>query len=176
MIRCYVTDRRAGDVVVFAKRAIDEGVDLIQIREKDLAASALLELVCRVRDLAASTKTRVLVNDRVDIAMAASVGVQLPENGLPAHHVRPLVRLVGVSTHSPDSSLAAEKAAADFIVFGPIFDTPGKTAVGLPALRSIASSVKIPVLAIGGITRDNVPLVIDAGAAGFAAIRMFQRL
>jgi len=153
-----------------------EGVHLIQVREGDLDGADLARLVARCLEAVRGTPARVLVNDRVDIAMAASVGVQLPENGLPAHHVRPLVRLVGVSTHSPDSSLAAEKAAADFIVFGPIFDTPGKTAVGLPALRSIASSVKIPVLAIGGITRDNVPLVIDAGAAGFAAIRMFQRL
>src|SRR5438270_2748203 len=132
MIRCYVTDRHHGDVLASAARAIREHVDMIQIREKDLAGRELFALVCRVRDLALSTSTRILVNDRLDIAIAAGVdGVHLPSNGLPAALVRPLVKHLGISVHTLEEALAAEAARADFIVFGPIFETPGKRAVGV---------------------------------------------
>src|SRR2546427_339948 len=101
MIRYYVTDRRQGDVLTYAQRAIADGVDMIQIREKDLPARELFELVSKIRDLAAGTKTRVLVNDRLDVAFAARIdGVHIPANGLPADRVRPLVKLLGVSTHT----------------------------------------------------------------------------
>jgi thiamine-phosphate pyrophosphorylase len=176
MIRYYITDRRQGDVVSYARRAIATGVEMIQIREKDLPARELLELVCRIRDLAAGTPTRILVNDRLDIALAAEIdGVHLPANGLPPARVRPLVKVLGVSTHSVQEAIDAERAHSDFIVFGPIFDTPGKTAVGVKALSEITSRVKIPVLAIGGITRENTAEALAAGAAGFAGIRLFQR-
>jgi thiamine-phosphate pyrophosphorylase len=176
MIRYYVTDRRQGDVLAFAARAIRDGIDMIQVREKDLPARELFSLVCRIGDQAAGTKTRILVNDRLDIAICAGInGVHLPADGLPPERVRPLVKTLGISTHSLDEALAAERARADFIVFGPIFDSPGKTAVGLGPLRQIASRVKIPVLAIGGVTPANSNEVLAAGAAGFAAIRLFQR-
>ena len=175
MIRYYVTDRRQGDVLTSASRAIRNGVDMIQIREKDLAARNLFDLVCRVRDMAAGSKTRVLVNDRLDIALAAGVdGVHLPSNGLPAERVRPLVKLLGISTHTLDEAIHAERAGADFVVFGPIFDTPGKRPVGLEPLRTVASQLKIPVLAIGGINEENSKEILDAGAAGIAGIRLFQ--
>lgn len=175
MLRCYVTDRREGDVVFFAKRAVADGVDYIQVREKDLSARELFELVCRIRDVASGTQTRVLVNDRLDVALAANVdGVHLPGNGLPAAKVRPLVSVLGVSTHSIEEAVTAEKAMADFIVFGPVFDTPGKAAAGLAALRSVTSAVSIPVLAIGGMNEERAILAIESGAAGFAAIRLFQ--
>jgi thiamine-phosphate pyrophosphorylase len=175
MIRCYVTDRRHGDVLRSTRRAIDDGVELIQVREKDLPARELLDLVCQVRDLASGTKTRVLVNDRLDVTLAARIdGVHLPATGLPANLVRPLVSVLGVSTHSLEEALAAEAARTDFVFFGPVFETPGKSAVGLKTLRSIATAVRIPVLAIGGMTDENAHLAIDAGAAGFAAIRRFQ--
>lgn len=175
MIRCYVTDRRQGDVLSFAARAIAEGVDMIQVREKDLPGGELFDLVAKIRDLAAGTKTRVLVNDRLDVALAAGVdGVHLPSNGLPASRVRPLVKFLGVSTHTLEEALAAEIAGADFVVFGPVFGTPGKNAVGLEPLRKVASGVKIPVLAIGGITLERVKDVLAAGAAGIAGIRLFQ--
>jgi len=135
-----------------------------------------LDLVSEVREIAQRSKTRVLVNDRVDIALAAGVdGVHLPANGLPPSRVRPLVSVPGVSTHSLEEALIAEQARADFIFFGPIFDTPGKHPIGLDALRSVTSAIHIPVLAIGGITRENAQLAIAAGAAGIAAIRMFQQ-
>ena len=175
MIRYYVTDRRQGDVMSFARRAIASDVDMIQIREKDLPAADLLELVYRIRDLAEGSKTRVLVNDRLDVALTAGVdGVHLPASGLPAARVRPLVKLLGVSTHTMTEAVEAERAGSDFIVFGPVFDTPGKTPVGLAALENITQQIKIPVLAIGGITPQNTKEVLAKGAAGIAGIRLFQ--
>jgi len=175
MIRCYVTDRRQGDIVNCARRAVNEAVDMIQVREKDLAAANLFDLVCTIRDVARGTKTRVLVNDRVDIALAAAVdGVHLPSNGLPADRVRPLVKVLGMSVHALHEAIAAESAGADFIVFGPIFDTPGKTAVGLDPLYQVVRAVKIPVLAIGGMTTERIPQILATGAAGIAGIRLFQ--
>ena len=177
MIRCYVTDRRQGDVLACAARAVAEGVELIQVREKDLAGAELLDLVCRVRDLAVGSSTKVLVNGRLDIALAAGIdGVHLPSDGLPAAKVRPFVRTLGVSTHSVDEAVRAEREGADYIVFGPVFETPGKSAVGMDSLRRVVSSVKIPVLAIGGVTAENTGSIIEAGAAGIAAIRLFQQL
>jgi len=174
MIRYYVTDRRQADVLESAGRAIAGAVDMIQVREKDLPARELFELVCKVRDLATGSKTRILVNDRVDIALAAGIdGVHLPANGLPPGRVRPLVKLLGVSTHTLQEAAGAEAAGADFIVFGPVFDTPGKKPVGLEPLREVASRVKISVLAIGGITTANSEQVLRAGAAGIAGIRLF---
>jgi thiamine-phosphate pyrophosphorylase len=175
MIRYLVTDRRQADVLDSARRAIAAGIDMIQIREKDLPARELLELVSKVRDLAAGTKTRVLVNDRLDVALAAEIdGVHLPANGLSADRVRPIVKLLGVSTHTLEEAIHAEAARADFVVFGPIFETPGKNPVGLEPLRAVASRVQIPVLAIGGITEANFQQVLEAGAAGIAGIRLFH--
>jgi thiamine-phosphate pyrophosphorylase len=85
------------------------------------------------------------------------------------------VKTLGVSTHTLQEAIDAENAHSDFIVFGPIFDTPGKTAIGVDALRKITSRVKIPVIAIGGITAGNAQEVLTAGAAGVAGIRLFQR-
>lgn len=176
MIRCYVTDRRHGDLLSHVNAAIRDGVDIIQVREKDLDARELYELVCRVRDAASGTRTKILVNDRLDIAIAANIdGVHLPANGLPADRVRPLVRLLGCSTHTLDEALEAESARADFVIFGPVFETPGKSPVGMEALRKVCAAVRVPVLAIGGITLENTNEVLAAGASGIAAIRLFQR-
>jgi thiamine-phosphate pyrophosphorylase len=175
MIRCYVTDRRHGDLLAHVGRAIASGVDMIQVREKDLAAVELFDLVCRVREAAAGTGTKVLVNGRLDIARIAGIdGVHLPADGLPAAQVRPHVRTLGVSCHSTEEAIQAERDGVDYIIFGPVFETPGKKAVGIDALRGIVRTVKIPVLAIGGITLENTPAVLEAGASGIAAIRMFQ--
>ena len=175
MIRYYVTDRHQGDVLACAARAVRDGIDMIQIREKDLPVRELFDLVCKIRELAAGTKTRVLVNDRLDLALAAGIdGVHLPSNGIPPNRVRSFVKLLGVSTHTAEEAIEAEKAHADFIVFGPVFDSPGKTAVGLEPLKKVVSSIKIPVLAIGGITTGNSREVIETGAAGIAGIRLFQ--
>jgi thiamine-phosphate pyrophosphorylase len=175
MIRCYVTNRHSGDLDASVSRAVADGVDYIQIREKDLSTRELFELASRVRERAAGSSTKVLVNGRLDIAISAGLdGVHLPASGLPPARVRPFVRTLGVSTHNVEEAIQAEQAGADLVVFGPIFDTPGKTSVGIPALRAVTAVVRIPVLAIGGITFANAPEVIAAGAAGIAAIRLFQ--
>ena len=175
MIRCYVTDRRYGDLLANVDRAVKDGIDMIQVREKDLPASELFALVCRIRDIAASSRSKVLVNGRLDIALIAGIdGVHLPGDGLPAVQVRPHVRTLGVSCHSIEEAVQAESAGVDYIIFGPVFDTPGKNAVGIETLRRVIRAVEIPVLAIGGITYANTPAVIEAGASGIAAIRMFQ--
>jgi thiamine-phosphate pyrophosphorylase len=176
MIRCYVTDRRQGNLLSHVAAAIRDGVDYIQVREKDLEAKALYELVSRVRDAAAGTVTKVLVNDRVDVAVAAGIdGAHLPGNGLPANRVRGLVRFLGCSVHSIEEAIRAERAQADFVVFGPVFQSPGKIPLGVDALRQVVEAVHLPVLAIGGITHDNEGTVLKTGAAGIAAIRLFQR-
>ncbi len=176
MLRCYVTDRRQGNLLASATAAVREGVDIIQVREKDLDARPLFDLVCRIRDLAAGSGTKVLVNDRLDVALAAGIdGIHLPGDGLPTARIRPLVKTLGRSIHTIEEGMEAERGGADFVVFGPIFETPGKMPVGLGALGAVAAVLKIPVLAIGGITRENTGAVLEAGAAGIAAIRLFQR-
>jgi thiamine-phosphate pyrophosphorylase len=175
MIRYYVTDRHNGNVLASADRAVRNGIDMIQVREKDLPARELFDLVCKIRDLASGTTTRVLVNDRLDIALAAGIdGVHLPGNGLPCKRTRPWVKVLGVSTHTVEEAIAAEKDQADFVLFGPVFDSPGKTAVGLEPLRKVVEAVSIPVLAIGGLTAANTAEVLKIGAAGVAGIRLFQ--
>ena len=175
ILRCYVTDRKSGDVIGAVRHAVDSGVDMIQIRENDLTGVALLELLSEVVDLTSQSATRILVNDRLDVAIAAGVcGVHLPVAGLPIAKVITLVKLLGVSTHTLEEAITAENEGADFIVFGPIFQTPGKTSIGTGPLTTVCSALTIPVLAIGGIDKTNIPLVMEAGAAGIAAIRMFQ--
>ena len=176
MLRYYVTDRHTCDLMACVRLAVAGGVDMIQVREKDLPTSELLDLVQQIARIAEGSPTRVLVNDRLDVALAVGLsGVHLPAYGLPATTVRPLVDVLGVSTHTIGEARNAEAAGADFVVFGPIFDTPRKTPVGLDRLRRVTAAVRIPVLAIGGINQENTPLVMDVGAAGIAAIRMFQQ-
>ena len=175
MIRCYVTDRRQGKLLSHIARAVAGGVDMIQVREKDLSARDLLALVEQVRDLAAGTPTKVLVNGRLDIALAAGLdGVHLPGDGLPTVRVRPHVRTLGISCHSIQEAVQAEHDGVDYIIFGPVFETPGKTAAGIEPLRQVVESIRIPVLAIGGINDFNTPQVLETGAAGIAGIRLFQ--
>jgi thiamine-phosphate pyrophosphorylase len=175
MRRYYVTDRTRGDVVASARKAVADGVEMIQVREKDMAAGDLVTLVRTVVEIARGTSTRVLVNDRLDVALAAGAdGLHLPADGFPLTDVRSRIGLVGVSTHSVAEAIAAEEAAADFVVFGPVFPTPGKTPVGLGELKRVVDAVGIPVFAIGGITAENAWQAIGAGAGGIAGIRMFQ--
>jgi thiamine-phosphate pyrophosphorylase len=174
-----VTDRRLAPagLPALARDAARAGVDFIQVREKDLSDRALARLVEEVR-MAADSGGRVLVNGRPDVAEAlGAAGVQLPEAGLPVGEVRrAFPRLVlGASCHGLESARRAEGDGADFVVLGPIFATPGKEgrALGLPGLERVASAVRIPVHAIGGVGTENVGAVAAAGARGMAAIRVF---
>src|SRR5271167_4130335 len=128
---CYITDRLAlgaNPLLPLIREAVHAGVDLVQIREKDLAARPLVELVRAAVEGARGTATRVVVNDRLDMALALGAsGVHLGTQSVPAQAVRRLVPddfLIGVSCHSLEEALAAESAGADYIVLGPIFATP----------------------------------------------------
>ncbi len=131
------------------------------------------------------SETRLIVNDRFDVARAAgAAGVQLTTQSLPVSIVRPLCGedfLIGVSTHSLETARLAAQDGADFVVFGPVFATESKRIFGAPQglekLREVASALKgFPVVAIGGIDRDNIEQCYKAGASGVAAIRLFSEL
>jgi thiamine-phosphate pyrophosphorylase len=169
-------------VLALVSAAVAAGVTLVQLREKRLAARTLYELAARAADLARGTRTRVLVNDRADIARAALCGgVHLTAQSLPTPAVRESFGadfFVGVSAHSFDEAHEAREQGADFAVLGPVFDTPSKRAYGPPLglgrLREAAERLApFPVVAIGGVNLGNVSDVLRAGARGVAAIRLF---
>jgi thiamine-phosphate pyrophosphorylase len=158
-------------------RNVRDGVDYIQIREKDLTARELFTLTSRAVAAAGGTRTRILVNDRADVALAARAhGVHLRGNGIEPAILRqflPAGFLIAVSCHSMEDLRRA--AGADFAVFGPVFASPGKgPGVGVKALRDAVRVSPVPVLALGGISMKNTPQCLEAGAAGIAAIRLFQ--
>lgn len=171
------------DILRLVRAAVDAEVPLFQIREKSLSARALFDLVARAAELTHGSKTRLLVNDRSDIARAAGAdGVHLTTQSLPVDVVRKTCRaefLIGASTHSLAEVRAAQEAGADFVVFGPVFETESKRAYGEPQgldkLAAVASELgEFPVVAIGGVTLENVSECFEAGASGVAAISMFS--
>lgn len=171
------------DILSLIHAAVDAEVPLFQIREKVLSARVLYELVVRAVSITRGSKTRLIVNDRVDVARAAGAdGVQLTAHSLPADVVRRTCGaefLIGVSTHSLEEAQAARARGADFVVFGPVFETESKRAFGPPQgvdkLRDVTRELNgFPVLAIGGITLDNIPACFDAGARGVAGISLFS--
>jgi thiamine-phosphate pyrophosphorylase len=181
----YITDRHGlADRALkpFLYKAINAGVDVIQIREKDLETRELLALAQECSVEARAVRTRILVNDRLDVALAAGAhGIHLGGRSLPVARVRSISTqgfLVGVSCHSVRDVLEAEPAGADYALLGPIFDTPSKRGYGSPlglrVVEEAASKAKIPVYALGGITVDTSRSCFEAGAQGVAAIRMFQ--
>ena len=185
---CLVTDRRrlapaaSPDAAVsalerFLGQAVEAGVDLIQVRERDLDAGILCRLVRGVVDRTRGTHVRVVVNDRADVALAtAADGVHLRGDSPAATRVRPLSAgwIIGRSVHASD--VAEPDAHADYLLFGTIFPTaskPGLSPAGVPPRRALAASSPKPVLAIGGITPENARACRSAGAVGIAAISAF---
>ena len=207
LILYYITDRAqlAEDEANRQRRLLEKiaeatraGVDYIQLRERDLRVRELERLAVEVVRLVRGTKTKLLINWRVDVAIAGSAdGVHLRSNDIAASEARAIWAkstgrtdcVIGVSCHSIKEVLGAEGHGADFAVFGPVFGKQGSTesAVGLKALRAVArrsappdkkveagQSLGMPVLALGGVTLENAGACVEAGAAGIAGIRLFQ--
>ena len=192
-IVCYVTDRKAlgaadpvRSLLARIRRAQTAGVDWVQLREQDMPARALLTLASAAIG-GPQTEARVLVNDRLDVALAAgAAGVHLGGASVPAREaVRWLQKSnppagfrIGVSCHRRQEAREAEDAGASYVYFGPVFDTPSKKSYGPPQgtqrLAEVCGAVRIPVIAIGGVNEQNAAECVRAGAAGIAAIRMFQ--
>lgn len=208
-VLCYITDRRQLRSVhpgVIIREALRAGVDMVQIREKDLPTRELMVLVEEAVSAAGETASgvraspppsrehscaplkkgsacvHVLVNDRLDVALAAGAGgVHLGGQSMPVLAVRrvaPRPFVIGVSCHSLDEAKAAESAGADYLLLGPIFATPSKLKygppLGLEELRKVTARIRVPVLALGGITVERVRPCLEAGAVGIAGIRIFQ--
>ena len=185
---CYITDRRqlrSVSVAAVIRETVRAGVDLVQVREKDLTSRELVALVeeaLRVAREPGRGGARVVVNDRVDVALAAGAdGAHLGAHSMPVQVVRRLVPrafVIGVSCHSLAEALAAESGGADYLVLGPVFETPSKLGygppLGLAKLRDVTSRISIPVLALGGITVDRIRPCLEARASGIAGIRIFQ--
>lgn len=178
---CLVTDRaqtRGRDLLEVVDGCLSAGLPAVQLREKDLGAAELARLGRALRGLTARRGAWLIVNDRVDVALAIGAdGVQRTSTSLPVADIRAVAdkRLkIGASVHSRAEAQAAAEAGADWIVFGPVYDTPSKRAYGPPqglaALAATAAAVGVPVVAIGGITPERVREVLACGARGVAAI------
>lgn len=189
----YITDRKQFPGSAFEQRehllepvaeAARSEVDYIQLREKDLSSRELEELSRAVVEtvLKSGSKTRVLINSRVDIALAVgAAGVHLRSHDISPADIRRIwwsagwrtEPVVAVSCHSESEVKAARAGGADFAVFGPVFGKGEAPGTGIPALRA-ACAHAIPVFALGGVTVDNAHSCVEAGAAGIAGIRLFQ--
>ena len=182
-----ITDRRrlgpdgAAHVAGRAAVAARAGVHLVQIRERDLDGGAALRLVAGCVAAVRGTRTRILVNERIDVALAAGAhGVHLRADSVPASRVRRIVPpgfLIGRSVHSMEETLrATADGGVDYLLFGTVFPTaskPGQAAAGTDALAEIVRATPLPVIAVGGVTVATAPAVARAGAAGVAAIALF---
>lgn len=177
----FITDRQLAprdslETVVDA--ACEAGVRAVQLREKDLDSRSLFDLAVRLREITSAHGARLLVNDRVDIALAARAdGIHKPEDGFPVVAARRFLgddKLIGASTHSLERAAEMQTAGADFVTFGPVFETPSKKKYGPPqgldALRRVAGALDTPVFALGGVTPQRAVACIEAGAAGVAVI------
>jgi len=176
-----ITDRnQTGSVrlIDVVEDALKGGVRCVQLREKDLSGRELYELAYDMRKLTAKYAARLIINDRIDIALAVEAdGVHLGLNSLPIHRARKLLgsnRLIGLSCHNQVNAVMAEESGADFITFGPVYYTPSKAnygkPVGVESLEAATHLLKIPVFALGGIKKTNIHEVIAAGAAGISLV------
>jgi thiamine-phosphate pyrophosphorylase len=178
---CLVTDRaqtRGRELVAAVEACLEAGLPAVQVREKDLGAGELALLCRRLRAATRRHGALLVVNDRLDVALAVGAdGVQRTHTSLPTEDLRAVAgdRLrVGASVHSEAEAVAAARAGADWVVFGPVYDTPSKRRYGPPqgvaALATVAAAVPCPVVAIGGITPERVAEVRGAGAVGVAVV------
>jgi thiamine-phosphate pyrophosphorylase len=169
------TKSRAAETVL--RQLLEGGIQWLQWRAKAMAPRDFLQLACAARRRTHSSACKLIVNDRVDIALACDAdGVHLGQEDLPLHAARKLMgeRIIGISTHDIEQAKEAEEGGADYIGFGPIFGTAtketGYSARGLEMLRRVRAVVNIPIVAIGGITEGNVKQVWQTGADSAAII------
>lgn len=176
-----VTDRhqtKGRPLVPLLQRVLTVDAPAIQLRERDLSARDLLALAREVQAFTAAHRSQLLINDRIDIALALEgVGVHLRSNSLPVSVVRQLLgaeRLLGLSVHGVEEAVQAESQGADYVIFGPIYETPSKQAFGPPlglhSLEKVCRLVRIPIIGIGGVTVARVGEMRQAGAFGVAVI------
>lgn len=174
-----ITDRKRclGDLTDAIHRALTGGVDWVQVREKTAPALETYTLARQLQDACGETGAGLIINDRVDIAVAIHAGgVHLAKKSLPPAVVRPLLasgQLLGCSVHSLEEAVRAARAGVDYLTFGNVFATdshPGVPAKGVTVLQAIVEMIEVPVLAIGGITLENVTEVLATGCAGVAVI------
>ncbi len=160
------------------EEALKGGAPAVQLREKDLTIRELLTMAYRLKELTTRYRAKLFINDRVDVALAVDAdGVHLGGTGIPAFAARKAAgegMLIGVSTHSVEEAGKAEEEGADFVTFGPVFETPSKMKYGRPLgpelLGEVSRKISIPVFAIGGIKPERVGRVMESGASGVAVI------
>ncbi len=177
-----ITDRKLFsahcELYMALETILEAGVTAIQLREKDLSQKELFDMAFWMRELTGEYHAKLFINDRVDIALSVQAdGVHLGQNSVPVSAVRKIAGrklLIGISTHSIEEALGADRDGADFITLGPIYETPSKLHCGLPigldTLREVKTQISVPVYGIGGIKRDKVKEVREAGADGIALI------
>jgi len=176
-----ITDRKlisGEDIIGVVKEALGAGIRTVQLREKDMGTNDLFQLASRMREITNMFNARLIINDRVDVALCAGAdGVHLGNAGIPVKAVRKITPdgfLVGVSTHGKDEALRAFEHGADFITCGPVYETPSKMKYGPPIgireLEEVVSLVDIPVYALGGIKKENIPEVMNTGVYGISMI------
>jgi thiamine-phosphate diphosphorylase len=167
----HLSPRPLAEIVA---EACATGVRTVHLREKDLDGKPLYELALTLREITSHYNAQLIINGRLDVALAIGAdGVHLPESALPIPAVKTFFsKLVGRSVHSVAGAKEAEQAGATYLMFGHIFETASKSASprGLTALREVVSSVKIPVVAVGGITPENATACLANGASGVAVM------
>ena len=177
-----ITDRKVlsshFSLLSSVEEALKGGVKAVQLREKDLGTRELLDMAYKMREITNKYKTKLFINDRVDIALSVEAdGVHLGQNSIPPHAVRKIAKgkfMIGVSAHSIEEAKQAEEGGADFITLGPVYKTPSKLKYGQPLgvdiIRKAKAEISIPVFAIGGVKQFRIKEVMDAGADGIALI------
>lgn len=175
-----ITDRKVATKPLpeAVRMALEGGVRAVQLREKDLPIRELLALAQELREITRQFGAKLFINDRVDVAVLSEAdGIHLGAQSMPASAVRTIVgngKLIGVSTHHIDEAHAAAQAGADFVTFGPVFNTPSKVPYGPPvgknALKTAVSELAIPIYAIGGLSSGNMSQVFGTGCHGVAMI------
>lgn len=183
---CYISDSSSLQGESLPQRitlAVKAGIGMVQIREKSWGPRPLLEVTRQMVEAAAPACALIILNDRLDVALAAgAAGLHLGVQSMPLQVVRKITPpgfVLGASCHSLREATQAEESGADYVLLGPIFETPSKLPygppLGLDRLREVTRQLRIPVLALGGINEARVAACYEAGAHGIAAITLFQR-